>query len=224
MSLTLRNRLTVLVAGVAVVASVLGVPGTAAAQTDPPATLRMKLSVGDAPSLGPVTAPVTIMEFGDFQCYFCARGSRTLRALVFDMYPEQIRWVFKHYPLRNHRSAAIVHQAALAAHEQQKFWPFHKLLYANQGHHALRDLQSYAAALDLDVERFTERLHELDVLRRVKQDVQQGRDLGVAATPTYFVNGRRVVGARSLAYFRELVEQELTAAATAAVSPGSGPK
>jgi protein-disulfide isomerase len=110
-----------------------------------------------------------------------------------------------------------VHQAALAAHEQEKFWPFHEILYKSHGRHSLADLQSYALEQGLDVQRFMERLHSPELQRRVKQDIQQGRLLGVFATPTYFINGRRVVGARSLAEFRELVEQELTAAAAAAV-------
>jgi protein-disulfide isomerase len=224
MSFTRRDRFAVLVAGIALLASLCSVPDTPAAQSDPPAPERLKVVIGDAPSLGPETAPVTIVEFGDFECLFCARGSRTLRALVDDVYPQKVRWVFKHYPLRNQRAAALVHQAAVAAQDQQQFWPFHKLLYANQGHHGLADLQSYAAALGLDVERFTKRMHELDAVRRVQRDKQQGRALHVSVTPTYFVNGRRVMGAQSVGYFRTLVEEELTAAGIAAIDPPSKPQ
>jgi protein-disulfide isomerase len=213
--------------GAVIVAAIVGiltapVARGAAAPAAAPAAL-VKVSAGDAPALGPETAPVLIVEFGDFQCLFCARGSRVLR-ILFDRYPDKIRWAFKHFPLRGHRNSPLVHQAALAAHEQEKFWPFHELLYTNHGRHRMADLESYAAELGLDVPRFMERLHSPELQRRVTLDIQQGRVLGVFATPTYFINGRRVVGARSLAEFRELIEQELTAAAAAAVSSPETPK
>jgi protein-disulfide isomerase len=83
----------------------------------------------DAPALGPDTARVTIVEFADFQCPFCARSAAALRKLL-HIYPDRVRWVFKHFPLRTaHPGAALAHEAAIAAEEQGKFWEMHELIF-----------------------------------------------------------------------------------------------
>ncbi len=173
----------------------------------PPAPLPV-VEVGDAPSLGPESAPVTIVEFADFECPYCAQASRALKRLL-QIYPTQVRWVFQHYPLHGHNDAPLAHEAALVAHEQGKFWEMHDLLYANQNRLKRGDLLRYANQLNLDMSSFTEALDTRRLRRRVARDVREGRRLNVGATPTYFINGKRMVGARSLAEFRQQIETEL---------------
>jgi len=169
------------------------------------------IEVRDAPALGPEDAPVTIVEFADFQCPYCAQASHTLQKLV-KLYPTQVRWVFKHFPLRTHPRAPLVHEAALAAHEQGKFWEMHEFLFRNQNRLKYDDLMSYASKLNLDMARFTDALDTRRLRSRVLQDITEGSRLHVGVTPTYFVNGKRFSGAQTLFEFRQLIERELAEA------------
>lgn len=177
------------------------------------------VEVGDAPSRGPESAPVTIVEFADFQCPFCASASRTLKRL-FEIYPTQIRWVFKHFPLRNHRDAPLAHEAVLAAHEQGKFWQMHELLFRHQDRLKREDLIGYATQLGLEMDGFTHALDSRRLRDRVLRDIVRGRRLRVEATPTYFINGNKMVGARSLSEFQKLIEAELAGLNPPAPPPG----
>lgn len=166
------------------------------------------IEVEDAPSLGPENAPVTIVEFSDFQCPYSAHASRTLKRLL-QLYPTQVRWVFKHYPLREHRDAPLAHEAALAAHQQGKFWEMHRLLFINQSRLKREDILRYASELNLDMPTFTEELDTRRLRDRVVRDILQGRRLQVGMTPTYFINGKRIAGSRDLSEFTKLIEDEL---------------
>lgn len=190
--------LTFLAALLAAVAS--PAPGQPAA---PPAPVV--IDTRDAPALGPDTAPVTIVEFGDFQCPFCARGATALRKLL-ALYPDRVRWVFKHFPLRTvHPSAALAHEAAIAAQEQGKFWEMHELIFSDPTRTRSRDLIAHAEHLGLDMALFKEALETRRFRPRVIRDLDEGRRLQVNATPTYFVNGIRYMGARTTPEFRALV-------------------
>jgi protein-disulfide isomerase len=184
----------------------------------PPAPLRL-IEVQDSPALGPENAPVTVVEFSDFQCPYSARASLTLKRLL-QLYPGRVRWVFKHFPLRIHPDAPLAHEAALAAREQGKFWEMHDLLLSNQRRLMREDLMSYARQLGLDLPAFANDLDSRRLRARVLRDTLQGRSLHVDTTPTYFINGKQVIGARPLSGFRQVIEREL---AGATVTPPATP-
>ena len=164
------------------------------------------IDLRDAPALGPPDAPITIVEFGDFQCPYCAQGAKVLRRLR-TVYPDRVRWVFKHLPMSSiHPEAALAHEAAVAAQEQGKFWEMHDLLFQNQIRLRYDDLISYARELGLDVAAFKQALDTRRYRARVRRDLNEARKQEIAGTPTYFVNGVRVVGARSFTEFRRVVE------------------
>jgi protein-disulfide isomerase len=183
---------------------------------------RVVVEIGDSPTLGPATAHITIVEFADFRCRFCAYSARALRR-VLRIYPDQIRWVFKHRPLGNlEDDGAAPHFAAQAAHAQGKFWEISELIFRNQARLGQDDLLGYARSLDLDMTAFAQALDRPRTRGRVARDALDARRLKVAVTPTYFVNGRRMVGAQTFDEWRQLVEKELAATQGPAPIPPTG--
>jgi protein-disulfide isomerase len=179
------------------------VPSSGQPSTPPPPAV---IETRGAPSLGPDNAPVTIVEFGDFQCPFCAQGAQALRRLV-RVYPDRVRWVFKHFPLRSlHPGAALAHEAAIVAQEQGKFWEMHELIFQNQTRVKYSDLVGYAQEIGLDMVAFKDALETRRLRHRVIRDMEEARVLGVFATPTYYVNGTRYMGARTTSELRILVD------------------
>jgi len=166
-----------------------------------------------SPSLGPINAPVVIVEFSDFQCPFCARVVPTLHELV-KAYPTQVRLVFKNFPLDFHADSPLAHDAALSAGEQGRFWEMHDLIFSRQQTIKRDHLISFAKELGLDMERFIKDLDSGQYKARVEGEIQEGRSLGISGTPTFFVNGQRLVGARPKADFIRLIEAELISAKT----------
>jgi protein-disulfide isomerase len=202
----------------------LGGPTTGTAGEGPagepqaPRPGRVVVDVDGSPSVGPATAAVTIVEFADFQCPYCAQGMHALRRLQVQ-YPTQVRLVFKHFPLRSHEDSPLAHEAAAIAAEQGKFWEMYRALMADQASLGRDALVERARTIGLDLDAFVRDLDTRRLRGVVRRDVVQGRGLNVVATPTYFINGRRVVGARPLAQFKDLVEQELRAVPA---RPGTG--
>jgi protein-disulfide isomerase len=143
---------------------------------------------------GPEDAPVTLVEYGDFECPFCGQAEPVIRELLADF--GDLRYVWRHLPLNDvHPRAQVAAEAVEAAAEQGVFWEMHDLLFDHQD--ALRpdDLVGYAAQLGLDIERFADDLRKHAGAARVAEDVD-GADLStVSGTPTFFVNGRRHYGA-----------------------------
>jgi Na+/H+ antiporter NhaA/protein-disulfide isomerase len=143
---------------------------------------------------GPLDAPVTVVEYGDFECPFCGQAEPVVRELLRDF--GDVRYVWRHLPLNDvHPNAQLAAEAAEAAAEQGAFWELHDLLLGNQAALRPRDLIGYAAQLGLDVERFTRALREHTGAGRVADDVDSADLSGVSGTPTFFVNGRRHHGA-----------------------------
>ena len=177
-----------------------------------PGSFAPHIDTTNAPSKGPADATVTIVEFSDFECPFSAQSARAMRRLL-EIYPTQVRWVSKQYPLKFHKQAPLAHEAALAAGEQGKFFEMYQLIYANQNRLTRDDLVEHARELGLDVARFSKALDERNLRSQVVRDVLEGRRLGVFATPTLFVNGHRVMGAKVLPELRAIVEHELRVAA-----------
>ena len=170
---------------------------------------RVEVPTEGHPFRGPADAPVTIVEFGDFQCPYCGGLFPTLKA-VEEMYPDQVRLVFRQLPLTNvHEHAQKAAEASLCAHDQGRFWEFHDSLFLNQQELGVEDLRGRAADLGLDVDRFNACLDSDVQAPRVRGDVQAAIDAGVRSTPTMFINGRILEGAYPLAAIAEIIDDEL---------------
>src|SRR5215471_10043156 len=150
---------------------------------------RYAIPAGPSVQRGPADAKVTIVEYSDFQCPFCARVQDTL-ARVLKEYDGQVRLVWKDNPLPMHQGAFSSAQAARAAGEQGRFWEMHDLLFANQGKLGREDLEAYAAQLKLDMAAFRGAMSGDRIARDVKADGAEAKQFGVVGTPTFFINGR----------------------------------
>ncbi|MFN7940892.1 MAG: thioredoxin domain-containing protein [Thermoanaerobaculia bacterium] len=171
--------------------------------------LRYSPSTADSPTRGPESAPVTIVEFSDFQCPFCSRLIPILDEMRHD-FGDKIRLVFRQYPLKEiHPLATKAAEAALCAKEQGKFWEMHDALYANQQKLAVEDLKATAAALGLDAPAFAICLDEGRMSAAVASSVFEGRRLGLNSTPSLFVNGRLLAGLPPKEDLVKLIEEEL---------------
>jgi protein-disulfide isomerase len=143
---------------------------------------------------GPAEAPVTLVEYGDFECPHCGQAEPVVRDLLAGF--GDLRYVWRHLPLSDvHPHAQMAAEAAEAAAAQGAFWPMHDLLFAHQDALTPRDLVRYAEQLGLDVERFREDLRRHEYAPRVAEDVDSADLSGVTGTPTFFVNGQRHQGA-----------------------------
>jgi protein-disulfide isomerase len=160
------------------------------------------------PSVGPATAPVTIVQFAEYQCYYCNLVNPTLEK-VKEQYGDKVRIVWKDYPLSNHGRAVPAAVAAHCAGEQGKYWEMSRLLLQNQ--HALSDsdFTGYAADLGLAAEPFQACTTSGRYESLVQEDFKAGNDVGVQATPTFFVNGVLLSGAQPLERFQMLIDREL---------------
>jgi Na+/H+ antiporter NhaA len=153
---------------------------------------------------GPYEAPVTVVEYGDFQCPYCGRAEPVVRELLAGQ--GDVRYVWRHLPLPHvHPQAALAAEAAEAAAAQDAFWPMHDLLLGRQEHLQAKDLLRYAEELGLDVDRFRGDLREHRTAGRVAEDVESAELSGVSGTPTFFVNGRRHYGAYDIVSLRKAV-------------------
>jgi protein-disulfide isomerase len=167
------------------------------------------VDAGDAPSQGPASAKVLVVEFGDFECPYCGEEEPVVAQLLSD-YAGRIRFVFEEFPLTQiHPYAELASEAALAANAQGKFWPYHNLLYANQGALGRESLDSYAMQLGLDMTAFDAALDDHTYAAAVAAEEAYGVKLGVQGTPTFFVNGTAVVGAVPYADLSSVIDREL---------------
>jgi protein-disulfide isomerase len=162
------------------------------------------------PALGPASAPVTLVEFSDFQCPFCQRVEPTLKRLR-QTYGDKIRIVWKDFPLTQiHPQAFKAGEAGHCAGEQGKYWEYHDRLFANQQALQPADLKKHATDLGLDGAKFGACLDSSKYGERVRDGVSQGTALGVNSTPTIFINGRRLSGAQPYEVFVAAIDEELS--------------
>lgn len=183
----------------------------AAAPTSP--TLSVSgLDLSHAPVRGAKTAAITIIEFSDMQCPFCASVAPTMRELISE-YPDNIKWVFKNFPLSFHADSPLAHRAVMAAAKQGKFWEMHDLIFSNQ--HAIKrdDLLAKASSLGLDMTLFVADLDSDKTRHLVEADIDEGQRLNVDGTPTFFINGKEYSGALTLARFKSIIDKNLGGAA-----------
>lgn len=143
---------------------------------------------------GPLDAPLTLVEYGDFECPFCGKSTGMINELRREM-GDELRYVFRHLPLPDvHPHAELAAEAAEAAGGQGRFWEMHDLLYAHQGALDIEDLIAYAARLDLDVDRFVDDIREGRYSIRIREDAASADAGGAGGTPTFFIGDRRHVG------------------------------
>ena len=177
-------------------------------QAAPEQKVVTDLKIDGAPTLGPKNAPVTIVEFSDFQCPFCSRVVPTLHDLE-KQYEGKVRVIFKHQPLPFHNNAKLAAAASMAAHEQGKFWEMHDKLFANQQALDRPNLERYAGELGLNVDKFKAALDSNKFDAYIAADSQEGSRVGANGTPTFFINGRQVVGAQPIDAFKAVIDDEL---------------
>jgi protein-disulfide isomerase len=140
--------------------------------------------------LGPRGAAVTIVEYGDFECPNCKQAAPAVKLLL-ERFEDRVRYAYRHFPLDEvHPHALLAAQASEAAGAQGRFWEMHDLLFENQTHLKAHHLRSYAERLELDMARYTAEMDDTIYLQRIREHMESGRDSGVHATPTFFVNGR----------------------------------
>jgi protein-disulfide isomerase len=162
------------------------------------------------PSVGNASAPVTIVEFSDFQCPFCQSVAPTLKR-VRETYGDKVRIVWKDFPLTQiHPQAFKAGEAAHCAGEQGKFWEYHDRLFANQQALQPADLKKYGADLGLDAAKFNACVDSSKYGDRVRAGVEQGSKLGVNSTPTLYINGRVLSGAQPYETFVTVIDEELS--------------
>jgi len=139
---------------------------------------------------GPAHAPVTVVEYGDFECPNCKQAAPAVKLLL-RHFANRVRVVFRHFPLEEvHPHAVAAAEAAECAAAQHKFWPMHDLLFERQPHLKAHDLRAYAERLELDLERYDAETRDHLYLQRVREHQASGRASGARGTPTFFVNGR----------------------------------
>ncbi len=179
-------------------------PGAAGLPKPLPAADTAALTVSPAATLGPASAPVTIVEFTDFQCPFCRRAEDPLHQLLATS-GKDVRLIYRSYPLDFHAHAELAAEAALAAGDQGKFWPMHDLLFANQASLDREHFDQFAHQLGLDVARFDADLDSGRFRAAIAADRELGQRFGVDGTPFFFIDGRPVSGARSLPELQQAV-------------------
>ena len=173
---------------------------------DPP---RQVVATAGRPSKGPENAPITLVEFSDFQCRFCLTAFPTVQQ-VLSTYGDRIRFVYRHYPLASHTRARPAAEAAACADEQGRFWAFHDRLFGSQ---ALSDadLKEHAAQLGLDATQFNACYDDRKYTADVDADIRAGNEAGVSGTPAFYINGRMLSGAQPFEAFKKIIDEELAA-------------
>ena len=160
------------------------------------------------PSRGPTNAPVTIVEFSDFQCPYCGREYPVIERLMKE-YDGKLRLVFRHYPLDFHPFAQKAAEAGACAQDQGKFWELHDKMFSNQGKLAVADLKGYAKSLGMDGTKFDKCLDSGEKKALVDDDLKAGSAAGVNGTPAFFINGIFINGAQPYEHMKQAVDREL---------------
>ncbi|MBN8227584.1 thioredoxin domain-containing protein [Corallococcus macrosporus] len=180
-------------------------PAAPAAPAEPAV---QKVEVGNAPVRGPKNAPITIVAWSDFECPFCSRAVPTLEQVEKE-YKGKVKIAFKHQPLPFHQNAKLAAQASMAANEQGKFWEMHDKLFANQRALDRASLEKYAQELKLDMNKFKTALDSGKFDKQIEADMADGSAKGANGTPTFFINGRTLVGAQPFDAFKRVIDEEL---------------
>ena len=174
-----------------------------------PAAARVQVDASKGFARGAKDAAVNIVEFSDFQCPFCKAVVPTIHQLM-AQYAGKVRWVFRDFPIPSlHPLAPKAHEAARCAAEQGKFWEYHDLLFERSPRLAPVELKQYARELKLNGENFEKCFDSGKYQPAIASDLQEGARLGASGTPTFFINGRILVGAQPISAFQKIIDSEL---------------
>lgn len=182
----------------------------------------IEVPTAGAPETGPDNAPITLVEFTDFQCPYCAMATPQIQA-VLRAYPTQVRLFFKQFPLDIHSQAALAAAAAVAAQKQGKFWQMHDALFASHNDLRRPTILALASAVGLDMKRFEADLDSPEVRKAVSKDLDDGTNIGVMSTPTLFIDGQHYNGNIKLDVLKPILDAELKHPASATRKPASVP-
>ncbi len=166
------------------------------------------INIAGSPSVGPKDAAITLVEFSDFQCPYCFLATPQLKSVLL-AYPNQVKLVFKEFPLDTHSQAALAAAAAVAAQRQGKFWTMHDALFASHTDLHRPTILAIASAIGMDIKRFEADLDSAEVRRAVARDMEEGANIGVMSTPTLFIDGQHYNGPIRLDSLRPILDAEL---------------
>jgi len=171
---------------------------------------RTSVQLDGDPVLGPDNAPITIVEFSDYQCPFCVKWHAEVFNQLMTDYKGKIRFIYRDFPLYSiHPQAQSAAEAADCAGEQDAYWQFHNALFSEKYGLGNDAYTRYAAELGLNPDQFSQCVSEHRFKAEVEADFKYGSKIGVSSTPTFFVNGLAVVGAQPYEVFKELIDKEL---------------
>lgn len=193
---------------------ILAKAGTAAAKpaaNAPDPNKKWDINIGNSPVEGPANAPVTIVEWSDFQCPFCSQAKDLMKQIV-EAYPKDVKFVFKNYPLPFHQQAMPAAKAAVAAGKQGKFYPMHDLLFENQRALAPEKYIELATKLGLNIDQFKKDMDSPEVAAQITTDMKEAGEVGVRGTPSFFINGKQPAG-RSFELYKSIIDEEIKNAA-----------
>lgn len=177
--------------------------------TEEPQYRRYDIPIEKAYALGPEDAPITLVEFSDYECPFCRRWHDEVYEPLLAAYPGKIRFVYRHLPLTSiHPDAFPAAEAAMCAGEQDAYWQYHEKLFSNESLGDTVYIQ-YAQDLGLDMKAFEACMSDHKYQEAIQADVDFAIDLGIRSTPTFFINGLAVVGAQPLDVFKQVIDKEL---------------
>jgi protein-disulfide isomerase len=183
------------------------IPSTVTANTS--GIQRVSVSTDGEPSIGPEGAPVTIVEFSDYQCPYCQKWYHEVFDQLLASYPGKIRFVYRDLPLPMHSEAIPAAEAADCAGEQGAYWKFHDALFSGQYTLGRSAYEQYAADLGLDTAAFTACLDDHRYQAEVQADASDATRLGLTGTPSFFINGRVIIGALPFENFKAIIDEEL---------------
>jgi protein-disulfide isomerase len=189
--------------------------------TDPFAEIVKKITIKDQPTRGPQDAPVTIVEFSDFQCPYCGRAHKTIKDKVLKEYGDKVKLVYKNYPLPFHKWAEPAAIAGECAFEQKEpaFWTLYDYYFEHQGEITPDNLKDKTLEAlkdaNIDTTVFTRCFDEKKTEDRVKADMAEGQQAGVTGTPAFLINGRKISGAQPFENFKLLIDDEMKRAGKA---------
>jgi predicted DsbA family dithiol-disulfide isomerase len=172
---------------------------------------RENVTAGDDPYLGSENAKITIIEFSDFTCPYCARFENEILPQILEKYGDDVKFVFKDFPIHGNISI-LAATAANCAGEQNKYWEYHRMLFESQSEwmRNVSMLHTYAEELDLNLSEFDKCLNSSKYVEEINEDRDEGLRAGVSGTPTLFINGIKIVGAQPFEKFSKIIESELS--------------
>jgi len=172
---------------------------------------RVDVSTDDDPSIGPADAPVTVIEFSDFQCSYCRVWYQQVYQQLLASYPEKVRFVYRDLPLPMHPEAVPAAEAANCAGEQGAFWKYHDALFEQQYGLDRAAYEHYASDLGLDTQAFVACLESHRYQDEIQADADDATRIGITGTPSFVINGRILIGALPFSDFKTVIDEELAA-------------